>query len=51
MRKGVYTDTTVVSCRHCKEKYDVNKASAISEKMKRREIICPHCRKRTGTLN
>jgi len=51
MKRGIQIDTTIVPCIHCKTDYDLAKQSRISKRLKRREIKCPYCHRKVGTLN
>jgi hypothetical protein len=46
----VKNSETKISCKHCKRSYSLDLAVKVAGRLRRRTVICPHCKKIVGEL-
>ena len=44
-------ESSVVNCMHCGEPFDLNHQSKVATMNRTRDVACPHCGKKVGTLS
>lgn len=44
-------ESSVVNCMHCGEPFDLNRQSKAAQMAHTRDVACPNCGKKVGTLS
>ena len=51
MKRNIRMAECYLICRHCKREYDMSQVSLEGRRKNQRNLYCPYCGKKVGTLN